>query len=134
MGENLAVRQNLEAESSRNENESIVCVGSCGAGKFCLTHKYTHSFAPKSINLQSVMLQTIKLKLVNENLHIGLVDWRQVYVIYPQLIQLNPEVDRGRLVYRAKGSKRRISYLQIKKGLIKKNYSIQIDFPEWFFK
>lgn len=80
------------------------------------------------------MLQTIKLKLVNENLHIGLVDWRQVYVIYPQVIQLNPEVDRGRLVYRAKGSKKRISYLQIKKGLIKKNYSIHMDFPEWFFK
>jgi len=51
-----------------------------------------------------------------------------------KVIQLNPEVERGRLVYRAKGSKRRISYLQIKRGLIKKNYSIQIDLPEWFFK
>jgi hypothetical protein len=90
-----------------------------------------HSFAPKSINLQSTMLQTIKLKLVNEELHIGLVDWREVDVIYPKVIQLNPEVDRGRLVYRAKGSKRRISYLQIKRGLIKKNSSIRIDFPEW---
>ena len=31
-------------------------------------HKYTHSFAPESINLQSIILQTIKLKLVNEKL------------------------------------------------------------------
>ena len=80
------------------------------------------------------MLQTIKLKLINERLHIGLINWREVYIFYPKVIQLNPEVDRGRLVYRSKGSKRRISYLQIKKGLIKKNYSIQIDFPEWYFK
>ena len=80
------------------------------------------------------MLQTVKLKLVNEKLHIGLVNWREVYIFYPKIIQLNPEVDRGRLVYRSKGSKRRISYIQIKTGLIKKNYSIQIDLPEWFFK
>jgi len=79
------------------------------------------------------MVQTIELKLVNEKLHVGLVTWREVYIFYPIVIQLNPEVDRGRLVYRQKGSKKRVSYLQIKKRLIKKNYSIQIDFPEWFF-
>jgi len=37
LGETLAVRQNLGAESSRNENESTVYAGFCGAGKFCLT-------------------------------------------------------------------------------------------------
>lgn len=65
-------------------------------------HKYTHSFAPKSINLQYKILQTIKLKLVNEKLHIGMVSWREIYIFYPKIIQLNPEVDRGRLVYRLK--------------------------------
>lgn len=80
------------------------------------------------------MLQTIKLKLVNEKLHIGMVSWEEIYIFYPKIIQLNPEVDRGRLVYRCKGSNKRFSYLQIKKGLIKKNYPIQIDFPEWYFK
>jgi hypothetical protein len=80
------------------------------------------------------MLQTIKLKLINEKLSIGFVNWREVYIFYPKVIQLNAEVDRGRLVYRVKRSKRRKSYLQIKKGLIKKNYSILVDFPEWFFK
>ncbi|MDQ6845228.1 MAG: hypothetical protein M3Z92_12890 [Bacteroidota bacterium] len=80
------------------------------------------------------MVQTIKLTLMNEKLHIGLASWREVYIIYPTIIQLNPEVDRGRLVYRARGSKRRISYLQIKNGLIRKKSFIQIDFPEWYFK
>jgi hypothetical protein len=80
------------------------------------------------------MVQTIKLKLINEKLQIGLVNWREVYIFFPEVIQLIPEVDRDRLVYRSKGSKKRISYIQIKKGLIKKKYSIQIDFPGWFFK
>jgi hypothetical protein len=66
------------------------------------------------------MVQTIKLKLINEKLQIGLVNWREVYIFFPEVIQLIPEVDRGRLVYRPKGSKKRISYLRIKKGLIKK--------------
>jgi hypothetical protein len=52
------------------------------------------------------MVQTIKLKLINEKLHIGLINWKQVYIFYPKVIQLNPEADRGRLVYRSKGSKR----------------------------
>jgi len=77
------------------------------------------------------MLQTIQLKLVNENLHIGMVTWREMYIYYPKVIQLTPEVDRGRLVYRYKGSNKRFSYLQVKKGLIKKNYSIQVDLPDW---
>ena len=132
MGETLAVRQNLGAESSRNENESTVCAGSCGAGKFCLTLKYKHSFAPKNINLQHRMVQNINLKFVNEKLHIVLSDWRWVYIYYPKVIQLKPEVDRGRLVYRYKGSERRFSYTQIKKGLVRKNFIIQLDFPAWF--
>jgi hypothetical protein len=80
------------------------------------------------------MLQKIKLKLVNEKLHIGMVNWREVYILHPEIIQLNPEVDRGRLVYRYKGSTKRFSYSQIKKGLIKKRYIIKIDYPAWYFK
>ncbi|KAA9038452.1 hypothetical protein FW778_12870 [Ginsengibacter hankyongi] len=80
------------------------------------------------------MLQTIKLKLVSEKLHIGVVSWREMYIFYPKIIQLKPEVDTGRLVCRCKGSNKWFSYRQIKKGLIKKNYPIQIDFPEWYFK
>ncbi|MEO6455539.1 MAG: hypothetical protein ABIN97_15775 [Ginsengibacter sp.] len=82
-------------------------------------------FAPKSINLKYKMVQTIKLKLINKKLHMGLINCKQVYIFYPQVIQLNPEVDRGRLVYR---SKIRISYNQIKKGLIKKIIAYRLIF------
>jgi len=78
------------------------------------------------------MVQTVKLKLINEKLHIGMVNWREVYIYSPKQIKLTPEVDRGRLVYRAKGSKRRISYKAIKKGLIKKEYLIKEEVPDWW--
>ncbi len=78
------------------------------------------------------MVQIVKLKYINEQLSIGMSSWREVYIYSPTIIQLNPEVDRGRLVYRFKGSKRRFSYNQIKKGLVKKNHAIQLDLPSWF--
>jgi len=67
------------------------------------------------------MLQEIKIRYFNESLQIGLVNWREVYLLKPQIIKLNVEVDEGRLVYRATGSNRRISYKRLKKGLKKKN-------------
>ena len=36
LGESLAVRQNIGAESSRNKNESTVCVGFAGLENFAL--------------------------------------------------------------------------------------------------
>ena len=75
--------------------------------------QHINIYTLKGFNLQCNMVQTIKLRLVNEKLHVGLVTWREVYIFYPRVIQLNPEVDRGRLVYRQKGSERRVSYLQI---------------------
>ena len=78
------------------------------------------------------MVQIKKLKLINEKLGIGMVNWKEVYIYSPRQIKMIPEVDRGRLVYRAKGSERRISYQMIKKGLIKKEVLIKEEFPEWF--
>ena len=75
------------------------------------------------------MVQIIKLKLINEKLSIGMVNWKEVYIYSPKQMKMTPEVDRGRLVYRAKGSERRISYQMIKKGLIKKEYLIKEEFP-----
>jgi hypothetical protein len=46
------------------------------------------------------MLQEIKLKYFNESLQIGVVNWREVYLLKPHIIKLNVEVDEGRLVYR----------------------------------
>ena len=66
------------------------------------------------------MVQKIKLEYYNAKLRIGMADWRHVYLLHPVLTPPQPEVERGRLVYRAKGSSKRISYAQIKKGLVKK--------------
>jgi hypothetical protein len=60
-----------------------------------------------------------------------MVDIRQVYQLQPVLLQLNTEVYRGKLVYRAKGSSKRISYDQLKKGLIKQSFFREEDVPDW---
>ncbi|MGG9971769.1 hypothetical protein ACQ33O_08235 [Ferruginibacter sp. SUN002] len=97
-----------------------------------ITLKYTHILAPKRANFQSKMVQEIKLRLVNEKLNIGLVNWKQVYILNPTVNELIPETDRGRLVYRVRGSSRRISYAKIKKGLKRKDLRISVDVPNWF--
>jgi hypothetical protein len=43
--------------------------------------------------------------MVNDKRCIGLVIWREVYIFYQEVIQLKPEVDRGRLVYRQEALK-----------------------------
>jgi hypothetical protein len=75
--------------------------------------------------------QIIKVKYVNLNLQIGMADWREMYLLKPNIVRLYPETDKGRLVYRAKGSAKRISHAQIKIGLVKKSYHFVEDVPDW---
>ena len=75
------------------------------------------------------MEQKIVLKYYNPELHIGLADWRVVYLLSPKIVRLYPEVHKGLLVFRAKGSAKRYGYIQLKKSLIKKNIVITEDFP-----
>jgi hypothetical protein len=77
------------------------------------------------------MLQEIKIKYFNESLQITMVNWREVYLLKPNVIRLNVEADEGRLVYRATGSAKRISYKTLKKGLRKKSFSIFKEVPVW---
>jgi hypothetical protein len=77
------------------------------------------------------MLQEIKLRYFNEPLQIGMINWREVYLLTPQIVKLNVEVDKGRLVYRATGSNKRISYKRLKKGLRKRSFSIFEEMPNW---
>jgi len=77
------------------------------------------------------MVQKIQLNYINERLQIGLVNWREAYLLSPQVLALQVEVDRGRLIYRLKGSNRRISYTTLKKGLVKKSQWIEIEAPDW---
>ena len=76
------------------------------------------------------MKQKVQLNYINKELHIGMVDWKQVYLLHPTIIPLKPEVDKGRLVYRAKGASKRISYAQIMNGLIKKSVWIKQEVPD----
>ena len=72
----------------------------------------------------------IILEYWNENLKIGLADWKNVYQ-FPQIEMMYVEIHQGKLYYRVKGSSRRVSYDQVKKGLIKKRIVIKESFPFW---
>ena len=80
------------------------------------------------------MEQKIRLKYYNGRLNIGISSIRQVYLLSPVLIALQAEVYRGKLVYRQKGSSKRISYDQLKKGLVKKEFTVIEEMPNWLFK
>ncbi len=77
------------------------------------------------------MEQIIKLKYINTQLDIGLVNWKEVYILSPEIIKLKPGVDKGRLIYRIKGSTKRFSYSLIKKNLTKTNRCIVENYPDW---
>jgi hypothetical protein len=51
----------------------------------------------------------VVLKYWNEKLHIGLKDWRAVFLLDKDALPLIPEVYKGNLVYRQKGSSKRYS-------------------------
>jgi hypothetical protein len=71
------------------------------------------------------MEQIIELKYYNQRLQIGIADWKTVYLLINQPVQLFPEVNKGKLMYRAKGSAKRFSYSDIKKDLIIKKIIIR---------
>jgi len=79
------------------------------------------------------MLQEIKINYFNESLQIGMVNWREVYLLKPRIIKMNVEVDERRLVYGATGSNKRISYKILKRGLKKRSFSIFEEMPCWLF-
>ncbi len=70
----------------------------------------------------------ITLKYWNVQLQIGLIDWKNVYQL-PQQQLMQVGIHQGILCYRLKGSTKRISYQQLKKGLIKKQVIIKNDLP-----
>ena len=79
------------------------------------------------------MEQRIQLKYINHVLQIGIASWREAYLLYPTIVPLNIEVDRGRLVYRARGSTKRISCKRVKKGLVRTSAWIAQQVPDWLF-
>ena len=87
--------------------------------------------AAKCINFQYQMQQEVQLKYINQDLQIGMVNWREVYLLSPKPVELIVEVDKGRLVYRAKGSSRRFTYKKMKNGLKKTRQTFHLEVPDW---
>ena len=75
------------------------------------------------------MEQKIFFKYYNAKLKIGMLDLKNVYVLSPQMQKLLPEVYKGKLIYRIKGSSKRISYNMIKKELVRKSFYITVILP-----
>lgn len=75
------------------------------------------------------MVQKIQLKFINPQMQIGMVNWKEVYLLKHHPQQLFVEVERGRLIYRARGSAKRISYKQVRKGLIRTDRFIEQEIP-----
>ena len=65
----------------------------------------------------------VVLKYWNPTHLIAIADWQHVYQ-FPQKEKMEKEVYRGALYYRVRGSSRRISYMQLKKGLERKAMGI----------
>lgn len=71
-----------------------------------------------------------EIKVFYADLKIGLVSWREAYLLSssPKLLQI--ETYKGRLVYREKGSGKRISYNTLKKGLRKSSQIFYLEVPD----
>ncbi|HUP12971.1 MAG TPA: hypothetical protein VM187_12180, partial [Niastella sp.] len=76
-------------------------------------------------------IQRLFFRYTNPDLNIGLNNWREVYLLEPAPLQLFPEVYRGKLMYRAKGSHNRIPYNKIKDGLLRRAAYLETDVPDW---
>lgn len=67
-------------------------------------------------------------KYRNEQLQLAMLDWRTVYQ-FPQQEKMSVEIHQNKLYYRNRGQLKRISYSQLKKGLIKKQIIIKEHLP-----
>jgi len=74
-------------------------------------------------------MEQIIIRFYNDKSGIGIAGWKTVYQLKPKITSLIPEVYKGKLIYRSKGSSKRYSYASIKKGLVKKQMIINIQLP-----
>lgn len=71
------------------------------------------------------MFEEIIIKHFHPRLNVGLQDIRTAWLLYDSPVKLFTAIHRGNLVYRMPNSGKRISYLTLKKGLIKKRIIIK---------
>ena len=71
------------------------------------------------------LFEEIKICYFNPKLNIGLQDIRNAWFFSERPVKLYTAFHRGSLIYRLPGSRKRISYRTLKKGLIKKQIIIK---------
>lgn len=74
------------------------------------------------------MYTEVILKYFNPLLNIGIQDIRQVWLLSEEPVKLITTLHQGSLAYRIPGSRKRISYRTLKKGLIKKTITLKLAF------
>ncbi len=93
-------------------------------------YKYTYHLGEYSIDLHMKIQQTIQLRYYNPGLQIAFSNWKEMYFVKAsnEFEMLSTEVYQGQLVYRYKGSDKRIIWRRIKKGLLKKEVLLYLPF------
>ncbi len=75
------------------------------------------------------MERKIHLKYIHKSFQIGLVSWREVYLLLPSPEQLLVEMYKGIIVYRKKGPPKRIYDKKLTEGLLKTEKIIKMNVP-----
>ena len=71
-----------------------------------------------------MLFEDITINYFNAPLNIGLQDVRNAWLLVDHPIKLITTCHQGNLIYRIPGSRKRISYRQLKNGLVKKKIVI----------
>jgi hypothetical protein len=71
-----------------------------------------------------MLFEKIIISYFNPALNIGLQDVRNAWLMNETPVKLITTLHQGNLVYRIPRTRKRISYLQLKKGLVKKKITI----------
>ena len=72
------------------------------------------------------MFQYIVLNYYHPTFNIGMQDVRNVWLLEDPLVKLQPHLHRGALAYRLPKTGKRISYRQLKPGLVKRRLELAI--------
>jgi hypothetical protein len=71
------------------------------------------------------MFEEISIKYVHPALNLGIEDVRNVWLLAANPVKLTTTIHQGNLVFRIPVSGKRISYITLKRGLIKKTLIIR---------
>lgn len=72
-----------------------------------------------------LVMQTIKIKFIHQQHNLGFEEARKLWLLTANPVLLPVSVYRGNLCYRLPGTGRRLSYRQLKKGWVKKEFNIE---------